>query len=239
MKGTSWAITLSLATALLMPLAPIGHASATRSLDPSAFGDTIDNPYFPLVPGTTYRYEGTIDGVPAVDLFEVTDDVKVIQAVRCVEVRDRLYLDGVLSESTLDWFAQDRSGTVWYFGEETKELDERGRVVSTEGSWKAGSRGAQAGVFMPARPQVGDRFDQELAPGVAEDQFTILSLDANVTVPFGHFSHVMLTEETTPLEPGVVDHKYFARGIGEVREASVAGGAEFLDLVSVSRAADD
>jgi hypothetical protein len=187
-----------------------------------------------LRPGTTFTYRGSKDGHPAVDLVTVSDRVQVIQGVRCVEVLDRLYLDGLLEETTRDWYAQDVSGTVWYFGEATKELDARGRVVSTEGSWRAGEDGARAGIFMPADPRVGQQLQQEHARGVAEDHFEILSTASRVTVPLGRFTGTILTKEWTPLEPGVVDHKSYERGIGLVREASVRGGTEVLDLVRVT-----
>jgi hypothetical protein len=209
-------------------------AADATAPDPKSFVARVDNPYFPLTPGTTYTYRGSKDGHAAVDIFAVTDRVKVIQGVRCVEVLDRLYLDGVLEETTRDWFAQDVSGTVWYFGEATKELDAQGRVVTTEGSWQAGEHGARAGVVMPARPRVGQRFQQEHAKDVAEDHFEILSLSARVAVPFGRYTRTVLTKEWTPLEPGVIDHKSYAQGIGVVREASVRSGAELLELVRVT-----
>jgi hypothetical protein len=226
---------LGLAAALSVTWSLFGASAAAPAPEPRSFVDRVDNPYFPLTPGTTSTYRGSKDGHRAVDIVAVTERIKVIDGVRCVEVLDRLYLDGILAETTRDWYAQDVAGTVWYFGEATKELDARGRVVSTEGSWQAGDNGARAGIFMPAHPQVGQRFQQEHANGVAEDHFQILSVAARVTVPLGHFASTILTKEWTPLEPGVIDHKSYALGIGLVREASVRGGAELLDLVRVTR----
>jgi hypothetical protein len=193
----------------------------------------IDNPYFPLRPGTTYVYEGSRDGKRAVDVMTVTDDVKVIEGVPCVVVRDRTYLGGHLEERTEDWYAQDAAGAVHYYGEATAELDEHGHVVSTEGSWQAGVNGARAGVFMPAHPRVGQTGLQEFYKGHAEDHFQVLSLSASVSVPNGTYEHALLTKEWTPLEPGVIDHKYYAKGIGTVKEQTVKGGSELLVLDAV------
>jgi hypothetical protein len=198
----------------------------------------INNRYYPLVPETRLVYKGFKDGQPAVDLFDVTEGTKVINKVRCRAIHDRLFLRGRLVEDTVDWFAQDRAGTVWYFGEATRELDGHGHVISTEGSWRAGVDGARQGVFMPAHPRVGAVFQQEFAKS-AQDRFQILSLRASVRVPFGTFRHALKTKETTPLEPGVVSDKYFVKGIGTVREVDVRGGDEQLDLVNIIVNDDD
>jgi hypothetical protein len=204
-------------------------------IDPSEFGARITNPLFPLSPGTTFVYQGVKDGKPAVDIVTVSVRTKVIDHVRTRVVQDRLFLGGRLEERTADYYAQDRCGNVWYFGEDTAELDARGRVVDTSGSFHAGIDGAQPGVFMQAQPEVGRRFRQEWFAGEAEDTFRALRLNSSVTVPFGHFTHALLTEETTALEPGVVDHKQYVRGIGEVIEQSVKGATERLVLVDVLR----
>jgi hypothetical protein len=150
-------------------------------------------------------------------------------------VADRLFLDGVLEERTSDYYAQDRCGNVWYFGEDTAELDRHGEVVSREGSWHAGVRGAQPGVYMQAHPQLHRRFRQEWAPPSAEDEFSAIWRGRPVTVPYGHFQHALGTRETTAVEPGVVDQKVYVRGIGEVLERSVKGGNDKLTLVDVLR----
>ena len=148
-------------------------------------------------------------------------------------MHDRLYLRGRLRERTTDWYAQDRRGAVWYFGEQTSELDARGRVASTEGTWQSGVDGAKAAIYMPAQPRVGQSFRQELYAGHAEDHFRVLSLDASVSVPYISSRHALLTKEWTPLEPGVVDHKLYVRGVGTVKEETVKGGAERNVLVAV------
>ena len=195
----------------------------------------VDNPWFPLPPGTTMRYRGAKDGKPAYEVLTVTARMKTILGVRAVVVHDRLYMAGRLAEETFDWYAQDRRGTVWYLGEDTRELDARGRTKSTEGSFQAGVDGARAGIFMPASPRVGQVFQQEHYAGQAEDFFKIVSLDAPVRVPAVSSSRAMRTREWTPLEPGVIDRKYYVRGLGTVSERTVKGGDEFLELVSFKR----
>jgi hypothetical protein len=148
-------------------------------------------------------------------------------------VEDRLYLENALEERTSDYYAQDRCGNVWYFGEDTATLDPQGHVISTDGSFHAGVDGAQPGVFMQAHPRVGRRFRQEWYQGHAEDTFKVLSLAAPVRVPYGSFQRALRTEETTALEPEVVDNKYFVRGIGQVEELSVKGPLERLSLIEI------
>jgi hypothetical protein len=183
----------------------------------------VDNPWFPLKPGTTYVYKGVKDGKRAKDVFAVTHRTKKIQGVTTTVVHDRLYLNGKLAEKTTDWYAQNKRGDVIYYGEATRALDRHGRLTDTEGSWQAGVDGARAGIFMPAHPKVGRAYQQEFYKGHAEDHFRIRSKARSF----------MRTKEWTPLEPGVIDTKYYVRGVGTVREASVKGGDEHLDLVSI------
>jgi len=203
--------------------------------DPANFTTTIDNPWLPFVPGTVMTYRGTKDGEPGVETFTVTAKTKVISGVTCVVIDDRLTLSGVLEEKTFDYYVQDLAGNVWYFGEDTQELNEKGKVVSTEGTWHAGVDGAVPGIFMPAEPKVGDTFQQEFYKGHAEDNFQILALSAAVKVPFGSFNDALQTKEWTPLEPDVLDNKFYVRGVGEVKEASVKGPVERLELVKVMK----
>jgi hypothetical protein len=197
------------------------------------FSARVDNPWFPLRPGTIYVYRGVKDGEAARDIVTVTHRKRTIDGAPCVVVEDRLYLEGRLAERTKDWYSQDRRGNVWYFGESTAELNPHGRVVSTEGSWRAGRDSATAGIYMPARPTTGRTGVQEHYAGHAEDHFEVLTLHAAVRVPYVSSSEALLTKEWTPLEPGVVDHKFYVRGIGTVLEQSVKGGDERLELVSV------
>jgi hypothetical protein len=200
---------------------------------PASFVGQVDNPYFPLKSGTTFSYKGKLDGAPATDVLAVTDRTKVILGVTTTVVHDQVFSKGELVEDTDDWYAQDAEGNVWYFGEDTKEL-ENGQVVSTEGSWEAGVNNARAGIFMPAAPKVGQAFKQEDAKNVAEDCTKIVDLHASVKTPFVSSNEALKTEEFSLLEPGVLDNKYYVRGIGLVREQTVQGGSDVLELVSVT-----
>jgi hypothetical protein len=241
-----WIAPATLAGLALALVAPASSAAATSSsscpdppaVDPANFPDgaNVTNPYFPLKPGKTYIYKGKEDGESSEDDFAVTNKTKTFKigggSVTARVVHDQVLIKGKLTEDTFDWFAQDNQGTVWYFGEDTKELD-NGQVVSTEGSWQAGVKGANAGIFMPAHPQVGQVYKQEDANNVAEDCAEILSTTASVKVPYGSFTNAVQTKEFSLLEPGVVDNKWYATGVGEVREATVQGGSDTLELVSI------
>ena len=225
-----------------VPLALAGAASAAPAtapvLDPAQFTiRVVDNPWFPLIPGSVYRYRGTKDGRRAINTVTVTRRTKRILGIDAVVVRDLLVLDGKLAERTDDWYAQDRTGNVWYLGEDTATIDARGRVLSREGSFQAGADGARAGIFMPAHPKAGQTFQMELYRGHAEDRFTVKGLAASVRVPAAASSAALWTEETTRLEPGLVDGKYYVRGIGNVKEVRLSGPGprELLELVAFRR----
>jgi hypothetical protein len=194
----------------------------------------VDNRWFPLKPGTRYAYRGHEDGARTRDVLIATYRTKVVDGVTCRVVFDRVFTNGRLSERTFDFYAQTKRGTVWYFGENTAELDRHGHVISREGSFRSGRHGAEAGIFMTVHPHRGPSFRQEDFPGHAEDVFTVVRRDAHVVVPIMDTHHALLTRETTPLEPGVVDHKYYVRDIGTVREVTVKGGSESLRLVGIT-----
>jgi hypothetical protein len=206
----------------------------SASIDPANFVGTIDNPWFPLIPGTVLTYRGIKDGEIADETFTVTKQTKVVAGVTCVVVHDELKLGGDLAETTDDWYVQDRDGNVWYFGEATQEL-EGGKVVNTEGSWEGGVDGAEPGIYMPAHPAIGQSAIQEFYADQAEDHFVVLLTNTKVKVPLGSFSDVLLTAEWTPLEPDVLSEKFYVKGTGEVREVDVAGGDEKLELTKVAR----
>src|SRR5919112_6322869 len=178
-------------------------------IKPADFTTTIDNNYFPLKEGTTFVYEG---GAQRGEMT-VTSNTKKVMGVQCVVIEDKEWEDGKLIERTYDWFAQDKKGTVWYFGEDTKEY-ENGEVVSTKGSWEAGVDGAKPGIIMPSDPKVGQSYYQEYYPGEAMDKARVLSFDASVRVPHGSFDEVLETKEWTPLQPGFSEKKYYVRGVG-------------------------
>jgi hypothetical protein len=227
-KTVGLATALALAAVVAAGTSAPSASAAKRLPTPKAshFGhnsNLITNTWFPLARGSVYVYEGQKDGKAARDVMTVTRKVKTITGIRAAAIKDRLFLNGRLAERTTDWYTQDRHRTVWYLGEKTAELNAKGKVTSTEGSFLNGRDGARGGIFMPAHPAVGQSFQQEALKGEAEDRFRILDLAASVTTPAVTSSQAMLTEETTPLEPGVVDHKYYVQGIGTVTERQVAG----------------
>lgn len=225
--------------ALAATLSLVATASAahrTNSIPPaSSFSARVNNPWFPLLPGTRYVYTGVKDGKRSRDVMVVTHATRTIDGISCVAVSDKLYLLGRLEERTTDWYSQDARGNVWYFGERTAELDAHGQVTSTEGTWTAGVAGAQPGIYMPADPSVGQSGRQEYYKGHAEDHFKVIGR-FNTVSPRGA-ANIVLTSETTPLEPGTVDHKMYVRGIGTVLEQTEKGGNERNELVSVTKGA--
>jgi hypothetical protein len=209
-------------------------SGAAPAVNPANFVAEITNSWFPLRPGTTYFYRGVKDGKPSAVTFVVTHQKKVIQGVSTTVIHDTLRLNGKIAEKTIDWYAQDKRGNVWYFGEDTKELDANGKVISTEGSWQAGVNGARAGIYMPAHATIGPTWRQEYYKGHAEDRFTILAFHTQATVPFGSFRTAMMTKEMTRIEPNVIDHKLYVHGIGMVAELSVKGPLETGRLVQIT-----
>jgi hypothetical protein len=214
-------------------------------VDPANFTCTgVTNGFFPLVPGTTWTYQGESEGVPTSDVTEVTcgtldfeiknDAETVIGTVTTTVVHDRAFENGILVEDTLDYFATDCDGNVWYFGEDSTECPCPGG--STEGSWREGVDDADAGTIMLANPKVGDRYFQEFAPKVAVDQARVISLNGEACVPYGTpdfcSDELLVTKETSQLDPGIVENKYYASGIGFIRGEIVKGGDEFTELVS-------
>lgn len=223
-------------SAVASPATSSGPLSPYRPvIVPAEFSTTIDNPFLPLVPGTRLTYAGTSEDGRETIVVDVLRTTRLVMGVRCVVVRDTVSLDGEVIEDTYDWYAQHRDGSVWYFGEDTKEL-EAGKVVSTQGAWEAGVKGAQPGVVMPAAPAVGDHFRQEYAVGEAEDEFTVLSTSASATLGTGRLTGLVQTEERSRLEPEVVERKYYARGIGTVLVEHVKGPPERIELVKVEKA---
>jgi hypothetical protein len=218
------------------PLPTFGPGNSYHpTILPADFSAHITNPWLPMPVGTTYIYTGTKDGKKALDVVTVSRHTRRLDGVTTRVVLDRLFLDNVLEERTSDYYAQDRCGNVWYFGEDTAELDENGKVTDTSGSFHAGVDGAQPGVFMQPKPQIGRWFRQEWYRGEAEDRYRALSTSANLQVRYGSFAHALRTEERTALEPGVIDNKYYVRGIGVVKEITIAGGNETTQLVEVLR----
>jgi hypothetical protein len=196
--------------------------------DPSAFAEEITNPYLAFKIGKVFQYESeTDDGIETVTV-EVTNEKKMILGVATTVVHAQEFLDGELIEDTFDWFAQDEDGNVWYFGEDSKELED-GEVVSTEGSWEAGVNGAMPGIIMLANPKNGMKYQQEFAPGIAEDMAIIVNTNKTVEIGLGVFDGCLTTMEFNPLEPGHREHKYYYPGTGLILEG------DNVELVSVSQ----
>lgn len=204
-------------------------------LDPADFVDGVDNPYMPLLPGTTWHYEGLDDGEKEVDDVVVTDERKEILGISAVVVRDTVSdADGNLIEDTYDWYAQDREGNVWYLGEASSDYED-GEVVSTDGSWEAGVDGAYAGIVMPADPTVGHAYRQEYYPGEAEDLGEVIEVGAGPqTVPAGTYEDLVVTRDWNPLDPEVVEEKTYAPGVGVIHETKVEGGDAEVELVTTT-----
>ncbi len=201
---------------------------------PAAWAAQIDNPHFPLVPGTTLQYSGeTEDGTETI-IVEVLSETRIVHGVTATVVRDRVSLDGELIEDTYDWYAQDAAGNVWYLGEDSKEI-ENGQVVSTEGSWEWGVDDALPGIIMWADPaaHIGEEYRQEYYEDEAEDWGKVVAVDQSVSVPYGDVGLCIQIEEWNALEPGHIEHKYFAPSIGNVLEVPV-GGTERMELISVT-----
>lgn len=200
-------------------------------VDPANFVDAIDNPYLPFAVGSRWVYEGeSAEGRERV-VVEVTDQTKEIMGITAVVVRDTVHADGVIVEDTFDWFAQDRDGNVWYLGEDSTSY-ENGQPAGTEGSWEAGVDGALPGIAMPADPAVGDAYRQEFYEGEAEDMADVRRTGEALETPAGQYDDVLVTGEWSPLEPEVVEEKYYAPGVGNIAAISVAGEPDRLELVS-------
>jgi hypothetical protein len=201
---------------------------------PGDFVSRIDNKYFPLKPGTTFLYRGTEKGkIRRVSVF-VTHKTRNILGIRATVVLDQVLMGGKPEEKTFDWYAQDKHGNVWYLGEDSSDFV-KGKWIRSDGSWEAGVDGAKPGIVMKADPRVGGPYRQEYYAGHAEDMAKILSTNERVAVPYGRFGHALVSSEWTPLEPGVVEHKYYVKGVGNVRTVMVKGGVEEERLVSITK----
>lgn len=211
---------------------PTGAEAVT--LDPADFTTAIDNPYWPMPPGRTWTFRETDgDGASQTVTVSVTDRTVTLMGIEARVVHDVVTRRGAFVEVTDDFYAQDRDGNVWYLGEDTKEYKD-GRIASTEGSWRAGVGGAQPGIAVPGSPSVGLAYRQEYLAGQAEDAARVLSVDERVEVPQGRYDRVLMTKDFTPLEPRVLEHKFYARGVGPVLAVQLSGGAGREELVSVS-----
>jgi hypothetical protein len=215
---------------------PVG--SEPVDLDPADFSTEIDNRYWPMAVGSRWVYRETDpEGAVQRVVVTVTKETKTIaNGVEARVVRDVVSEDGEPVEVTDDWYAQDSDGNIWYLGEDTAEY-ESGKVVTREGSFEAGVDGAEAGIIMPADPEVGQTYRQEYYEGEAEDFASVLSLEARAMVQFGSFDGVLKTRDVNPLnEPRpAVEHKFFAPGVGPVLVIGISGGGGREELISFRR----
>src|SRR5919198_1438660 len=210
-------------------LAPLRGPYAPR-IDPANFVAKIDNRYLPYEPGTRFHFEGVRGTTRQTDDQVVLRRTKRILGVRCTVVRDTVSEHGHAVERTDDWYAQDKQGNVWYMGEDSFEL-QHGHFVRASDSWQAGVKGGKPGIIMPAHPKPGDAYRQEYyPPGKALDEAHVLRLTGKLKVPYGSFKHVLVTSEYSPAEPQT-EHKFYARGVGEIAEKVVKGHREAFKLV--------
>ena len=200
-------------------------------LDPAEFVSGVDNPYWPLEPGTMWVYEAEVeDGTERIEVV-VEEETRMVAGIECVVVRDTVSIDGALVEDTWDWYAQDTEGNVWYMGEDSTEY-ENGEAVSTAGSWEAGVDGALPGIKVWAEPRVGgEAYYQEVYRREAEDLGRDLATDGTASVAFGDYADLLVVEEWNKLAPDAVELKYYAEGIGVVMEETTRGGDEVVELV--------
>ncbi len=213
--------------------ASLDETAYSVDIDPGEFVARIDNPYFPQAGGTRYVYEGlTNKGLEHIEVV-VLPDARQVMGIAATAVRDTVTVDGVLVEDTIDWYAQDANGDVWYLGEDVTNYED-GVAVDKAGSWEAGVDGALPGIVMYADPaaHIGEAYRQEYYRNEAEDMAEILSIEEQLNLPFGAFDHVLQTLETTPLEPDAREHKYYAPGVGLIQEVDVNSG-ETISLVAV------
>ena len=202
---------------------------AVEEIDPADFQAEVTNPYFAQPVGLSRAFEGEEDGVLIRVEETVLEETETVAGVETTILEVNEYEDGELVEHTLDYYAQHVDGSVWYFGEDVDNYED-GELVDHEGSWHAGEDGAQPGVYMPADPEVGQQFEQERAPGIAEDESEVIEVGLSVETDAGSFEDCIKTEDYAPLDD-VTENKYYCPDVGLVREESEDG--VFLDLVEL------
>lgn len=225
MKRLSWPVLVSILVAawtlyLSHRPAPTDYDPA---IDPASFVSHINNKFFSLKPGQTYIYHNqTPEGLEVIKT-EVTQQTRPVIGVTTMVVRDRAWLNGRLQEDTRDYYAQDKAGNVWYFGEAVDNF-ENGKLKDHAGSWEAGVNGAKPGIIMEANPLPGDTYRQEFFPGTAEDQADVVSLEESVQVPYKNYRHCLETRDYSPLDPGINEYKYYCAGGVLALEREMADG---------------
>lgn len=209
----------------------LGQGPYDPQIDPDDFSPNVNNLYFPRVPGRTLIYEKqTEEGLEQV-VVTTTNKTVEIGGVLCREVTDVVTLEGVLIEDTVDWYSQNVNGEAWYLGEIAMNF-ENGFLDNLDGSWMFGKNGAKPGVIMLTDPMPGDVYRQEFLVNEAEDIALVIARGVTVTVKAGTFTDCIQTQDWTPLEPGVFEHKFYAPGVGPVLEVNLETGEE-LELVQI------
>jgi hypothetical protein len=203
-------------------------------LDPADFTTNIDNPYWPMRPGSHWVYREVENGEAQRVDVTVTNRTKTLDGIEARVVHDRVSRNGETLEDTYDWYAQDSAGNLWYLGEDTAEY-ENGKLKTKEGSWAAGVDGAEPGVVVPAHPKQGMTYREEYYAGHAEDAAEVLGVNSQVHVPFGRFKNGMLTRNFSTIEPGVEEMKLYAKGVGPVMELLVSGGSGRTELLTYEK----
>jgi hypothetical protein len=217
MQHGSSAIAIVLAAAAMVAAQPARDWQAVFSVDRKSLGVQGANPYFPLSPGYQLSYRHGNDS----DTLTVLNETKRIDGVETRVVEDREMKDGRLVELTRDYYAIDSTtNDLYYFGEDV-DVYRNGKVVSHEGAWLSGVEGAKFGLMMPGNPKPGQRFYQERAPGVGMDRAEIVSADEKIATPAGTFENCIHVVETSALEKGMKDHKWYAAGVGPVKDAEM------------------
>jgi len=212
--------------------ATLPQGSEPFKVDPADFTTEIDNPYWPMKPGSHWVYrETTAEGDVQRNDVVVTNETKTIMGIDAVVVHDTVRLGRKLTEDTYDWYAQDSDGNVWYLGEDTTEY-ENGKPKTKEGSWQAGVDGALGGIIVPAHPEPGLTYREEYYEGHAEDSAEVLTLNAHAKVPHGNYDTLLQTRNFSSIEPDVVEEKFYAPGVGVVLEITVSGGTDRGELIS-------
>ncbi len=202
-------------------------------LDPANFVDVVDNPYLPFKPGMMWVYEGESEGEAERTEVVVTSARRDIEGISATVVRDTVSAGGRVAEDTYDWYAQDKDGNVWYLGEDTTAYEEDG-TTSNEGSWEYGVDGALPGIVMLANPTVGDSYRQEYYEGHAEDVAEVMQVGETKKIGIGEYTDVVVTKDWNPLDPEIIENKYFAPGVGLIFATHTAGPAESEELVGLT-----
>jgi hypothetical protein len=210
------------------------HAAYEPHLKASDFSTKIDNRYFPLPVGWTWIYKGVKEGKPQIDHVTVTSMTKrVAEGITARTITDVAKTPaGKLLEKTTDWYAQDKRGNVWYFGERTAAYLPGGKI-DRSGSWEAGVKDGEPGIIMLANPRVPDAYRQEYQRGNAEDTAWIVNRGTSVSVPYATFHGALTSLEFARIEPKVVDQKIYAPGVGIVLEKALTGAPEVAKLVKL------